>query len=166
MFKTLFRSFAVLVIVQPVVAGTAFAATAIGNMNVRISIVDECKVVTAIDMDFGTTGVIDASIDETSTISVHCTNGTPYTVGLGMGGGAGATVAVRKMTGPSSATVDYSLYRDAAHKQVWGVTPGEDTVAGTGNGSAQTMTVYGRVPAQRTPGAGAYSDIVPITIQY
>ncbi|WEX89472.1 spore coat U domain-containing protein [Sinorhizobium garamanticum] len=153
-------------IAHPILAGPAFAATATGNMNVRINIVAECKVVTATDMDFGTTGVIDANVDQTSSITVQCTNSTPYTVGLNAGGGIGATVAVRKMTGPASATVNYSLYRDAARTQVWGFTPGTDTVASTGNGNPQTMTVYGRVPVQTTPGAGAYSDIVAITVQY
>ncbi|WP_324764862.1 spore coat U domain-containing protein (plasmid) [Sinorhizobium meliloti] len=147
-------------------AAPALAATATGNMNVRITIQAECKVVTASDLDFGTRGVIDANIDQTSTISVQCTNGTPYTVGLSAGGGAGATVAVRRMTGTASATVNYTIYRDAARTQIWGVTAGTDVVSGTGNGNVQNLTAYGRVPAQTTPAAGVYSDIVAITVTY
>ncbi len=45
----------------------ALAATATGNMNVRITIQAECKIVTATDLDFGTKGVIDANVDQTST---------------------------------------------------------------------------------------------------
>ncbi|MGX5844360.1 Csu type fimbrial protein [Mesorhizobium sp. ArgA1] len=144
----------------------SFAATATGNMAVRITIQAECKVQTATDLDFGTKGVIDANVDQTSTISVQCTNSTPYNVGLGVGAGAGATTAVRKMTGPASAVVNYTLYRDAARTQLWGITVGTDTVAGTGNGAAQPLTVYGRVPPQTTPGAGVYSDTVQITVTY
>jgi spore coat protein U-like protein len=136
---------------------STFAATATGNLNVRINIQGECKVVSAADLDFGTKGVIDANLDQTT---------TPYTVGLNAGNGAGATVAVRKMTGPASATINYTIYRDAARTQLWGNTAGTDTVAGTGNGAAQSITAYGRVPAQNTPAPGVYSDVVAITVTY
>ncbi|AGA09922.1 spore coat U domain-containing protein [Sinorhizobium meliloti] len=162
----LLRAAAIAVLLGSVATGPAPAATATGNMNVRITIQAECKVVTATDLDFGTRGVIDANVDQTSTISVQCTNGTPYTVGLNAGNGAGATVAVRRMTGPASATVNYTIYRDAARTQVWGVTAGGDVVSGTGNGNVQNLTAYGRVPPQTTPAAGVYSDIVAITVTY
>lgn len=151
---------------QSLLAGSANAATATGNLTVRITIQAECKIQSAADLDFGSRGVIDANIDQTTAISVQCTNSTPYTVGLSAGAGAAATVAVRKMTGPAAAAVNYTLYRDAARTQPWGVTVGTDTVAGTGNGSAQPLTVYGRVPPQTTPAAGVYTDTVAITVTY
>ncbi|WP_295813717.1 spore coat U domain-containing protein [uncultured Nitratireductor sp.] len=144
----------------------ASAATATGSMNVQIQIVAECLVTSATDLDFGSEGIIATDIDQTSTISVRCTDGTPYNVGLGAGGGAGATVTNRLMTGPASATIGYALYRDAARTLNWGETVGTDTVAGTGNGDVQPITVYGRVPAQTTPGTGTYTDTVTITVTY
>ncbi|EAB6718307.1 spore coat U domain-containing protein, partial [Salmonella enterica subsp. enterica] len=66
-------------------AGPVAAATISGNMNVKISITNECKTVTATDLDFGSSGVISAAIDATSTITVTCTKGTPFSVGLGQG---------------------------------------------------------------------------------
>ncbi|WP_409528142.1 spore coat protein U domain-containing protein [Rhizobium sp.] len=39
-------------------------------------------------------------------------------------------------------------------------------VTGTGTGSPQTLTVYGRVPAQNTPAPGTYSDTVVVTVSY
>ncbi|KSV64860.1 spore coat protein U [Sinorhizobium sp. GW3] len=145
---------------------SAFAATATGNLTVRITIQAECKIQTATDLDFGTRGVIDANLDQSTTIGVQCTTGTPYTVGLSAGAGSGATVALRKMTGPAAATINYILYRDTARTQLWGVTAGTDTVAGTGNGNVQNLTVYGRVPPQATPAAGVYTDTVAITVTY
>ncbi|EBW2353380.1 ABC transporter permease subunit, partial [Salmonella enterica subsp. enterica serovar Enteritidis] len=65
-------------------------------MNVKISITNECKTVTATDLDFGSSGVISAAIDATSTITVTCTKGTPFSVGLGQGLN-GASVTARKM---------------------------------------------------------------------
>lgn len=137
------------------VSQAAHAATATGQFNVTITIQSNCVLASATDLAFGTQGVISANIDAQSTITVQCTNTTPYNIGLNVGNGAGATVAARKMTGPASATMTYSAYRDAARTLVWGQTIGTDTVAATGNGSAQPVTVYGRVPPQTTPGAGA-----------
>lgn len=145
---------------------SAIAATATGSMNVRITITDECKVQTASDLDFGSHGVIDANVDQTSTINVQCTTGKSYNVGLSAGAGSGATVAVRKMTGPLAATIDYTIYRESTRTQLWGTTIPTDTVGGTGNGAIQPLTVYGRVPPQTTPPAGLYTDTVSITITY
>jgi spore coat protein U-like protein len=43
---------------------------------------------------------------------------------------------------------------------------GIDTVAGTGNGSAQTLSVYGRIAPQTTPAPGAYADTVNVTVTF
>ena len=144
----------------------ALAATATGSFAVRITITTECKLVSASDLDFGSHGVIDANLDSTSAISVQCTTGTPYNVGIGLGTGSGASLTARLMTGPGAATVSYNLYRDVNHTNVWGTTVLTDTVSGTGNGAVQPITVFGRVPPQSTPGAGAYSDTVAVTVTY
>lgn len=164
--KTSIRALALTAALPLLWFSPAQGATATGNMTVKITIQAECKVQTATDMDFGTRGVIDANIDQTSIISVQCTTSTPYTVGLSAGGGSGATIAIRKMTSPAPATIDYSLYRDVGRTQLWGTTIGTDTVAGTGNGALQPLTVYGRVPIQTTPAAGVYTDTVAITVTY
>ncbi|OYR19401.1 spore Coat Protein U domain protein [Brucella thiophenivorans] len=70
------------------------------------------------------------------------------------------------MTGPGGATITYSLYRNAARDTVWGDTTGTNTLAGTGTGAAQQLTVYGRVPPQNTPAPGTYTDTVTATITY
>lgn len=149
-----------------VTALTADAATATANINVRLDILSECLINAVPDLNFGSNGVLATNVDATTTVTVQCTNGTPYTVGLSAGAGAGATVSARLLTGPAAQTVTYGLYRDASHTQVWGVTIGVNTVAGTGNGAAQNLTVYGRVAPQTTPGAGTYTDIVTATVTY
>lgn len=72
----------------------------------------------------------------------------------------------RMRLGATGNYVTYELYRDPARTQRWGVTTGSDTVPGTGTGSAQNLTVYGRVPASQTVPAGSYSDVVTITVTY
>jgi spore coat protein U-like protein len=142
--------------------GTKQATSAGSNWSATINA--NC-LVSASNLNFGTVGALVSSIDATSSISVQCTKGTPYAVGLGIGTGPGATVANRLMTsGP--AQVSYSLYTNSGHTTVWGNTVGTNTVSGTGNGSSQGLTVYGRVPAQTTPAPATYSDTIVVTVTY
>ncbi|WP_416798763.1 spore coat U domain-containing protein [Ciceribacter azotifigens] len=150
----------------PLLTCPAEAQTTTDSFTVQIQITAECLINSATTLDFGASGVLSSATTGTSEITVQCTNGTTYNVGLNAGLGAGATVASRKMTGPASATVTYSLYSDAAHTTVWGETIGTDTVSGTGTGASQVYTVYGQVPAQSTPAAGTYSDTITVTVTY
>lgn len=149
-------------------AGSGLAATATADMNVRITIQDACSITSATDMDFGTHGVISANVDQVSAINVQCTPLTPYSVALNEGNGAGATIAVRKMTGVSG-TINYSLYTDALRTDVWGTGGGGangSTVGGLGTGLPIPHVVYGRVPPQTTSGAGVYTDVIAVTVTY
>src|SRR4051812_10023563 len=146
-------------------ASVSFAATSTATFSVQVTIVATCTINSASALNFGSQGVLTANVDQTSTIQVQCTNTTPYNIGLDAGLGSGATVAVRKMTS-GGATVNYTLYSDSGRTTVWGVTIGTNTVAGTGNGAAQSYTVYGRIPAQTTPAPGSYADTVTVTVSY
>ncbi len=146
--------------------GAASAQTSTSQLKVTLSVQSECKLTSTSDLAFGTTGVIQAAISATGTIGVQCTNTTPYNIGLNAGSGTGATVAARKMTSGSGSTILYDIYRDSARTLVWGDTVASNTLAGTGTGAVQTLTVYGRVPIQNTPAAGTYSDTVTVTVTY
>lgn len=116
------------------------------------------------DIDFGTRGLLSAPVDTTATISPQCTRTTPYQVGLD--DGLHALGQTRRMRSAAGRHVRYELYRDAARTQRWGNTPSTDTLAGTGDGSVQNLTVHARVEAQSTPPTGTYSDTVTVTIYY
>jgi spore coat protein U-like protein len=116
-------------------------------------------------LNFGSTGVLRAVLDNTSSISVTCTNGAPYTIALD-GGLSGATNPVQRKMSQASATIIYGLYQDSGRAVPWGDSVGANTMAGTGSGLTQTFTVYGRVPVQNTPAPGTYSDTVVLTISY
>jgi spore coat protein U-like protein len=146
-------------------ASAAYGATTTTTFTVQITITASCIINSASTMNFGSQGVLAADVDQTSTIQVQCTNTTPYNVGLNVGTGSGATMAVRKMTNGGN-TVNYSLYSNAGRTTVWGDTIATDTVAATANGASQSYTVYGRVPAQTTPAPGAYSDTITVTVTY
>ena len=149
------------------ISTACWAATTTTNFNVQITITNSCTIVSATNLNFGSVGVIGAAgVDSTSTITVQCTSLAPYNVGLSAGIGSGATVGSRFMTSAASNKVGYSLYQDAAHSLVWGETIGTDTIAGTGTGASQALTVYGHVPSQATPAAAVYNDTVTATVTY
>jgi spore coat protein U-like protein len=133
------------------------------QFGVTASVVASCGI-SATNMNFG--NYAGALTNSTSTVSVSCTSGTTYNVGLNAGVGSGATVTNRKMTSPASATLKYALYRNNTHTQNWGVTIGTDTASGTGNGSAQPLTVYGQMAAGQSGNPAIYTDTITATITY
>lgn len=148
---------------QGAVASQAQTATA--TFDVQITIQSDCAITSTNNLDFGTQGVLDANVDATTTLQVQCTSGTPYDVGLDAGLASGATVTTRQMTSGAN-TIDYELFSDSTRTTNWGETVSTDTVTETGTGSAQTFTVYGRVPVQSTPAAGTYTDTIGITVTF
>ena len=121
--------------------------------------------VTATNMDFGSNGFLTTAKDATSSISLRCTINQPFTVGLNGGNASASNPTQRKMS-KGAEQITYGLYRDAGRTQPWGSTINTDTAAGTGSGTSQSLTVYGRVPAQATPSPGTYSDTVVVTVTY
>jgi spore coat protein U-like protein len=143
---------------------SAFAVTTVTTTFGVTATVQATCLISATAMGFGTyTGV---AIPTTSTVSVTCTNTTPYNVGLSTGLGTGATVTARKMTGPAGALLNYAMYSDSLRTVNWGQTIGTDTVTGIGNGSAQPLTVYGLLPASQYLAPGLYSDTITATVTY
>ena len=128
------------------------------------TVITSCGV-SASNINFGTLGFISSNFDSNGAVTALCTNGSPYNVGLSAGNGSGATVAARKMTNGAN-TVTYSLYTTISRTTVWGNTIGTNTLSGTGTGTNQTLTVYGRVPPQTTPPVGTYSDTVVVTVTF
>ena len=104
--------------------------------------------------------------DVASTLTITCTNTTTYNVGLDAGTATGATVTTRKMTGPTSAKLNYAMYRNSTRTLNWGNTVGSDTLSSTGNGSAQLSNVFGRLAGGQVVPVGAYSDTIIVTVTY
>lgn len=137
--------------------------TATSNFAVTATVQSSCTI-SAGPLAFGTYTVAAAST-ATSSISVTCTNSTGYNVGLNAGSTPLATVTTRQMVNGAN-TLNYTLYSDSGRTKNWGNTIGTDTVTGTGSGAAQTLTVYGTVPAAQFATPGSYADTVTATITY
>jgi spore coat protein U-like protein len=146
-----------------VAASSAGAATATGTMAVTSTIQSNCTVATS-PLAFGTYSSA-STLNGSSTVSVTCTNTTPYNVGFDAGQATGATVTSRKMTNGAQ-TLAYALYQDAGHSTNWGNTVGTDTVTGTGSGSAQNINIYGQIASGQSSAPGSYSDTITVTVTY
>jgi spore coat protein U-like protein len=153
---------AVVAIAGLVLCPTAIGATATTAFAISVAVPATC-VITATALNFASyTGAVDLA---TSTLTMTCSNTTRYNVGLNAGQASGATVSTRRMSN-GAAGLSYSLYSDTNRTLNWGQTVGIDTVTGTGNGSAQVLTVFGRVPAGQFVTPGNYSDTIIATVTY
>lgn len=121
--------------------------------------------VSATTLDFGKHGVLDSSVDAASQITVTCTTGAAYNIGLD-GGTTGAVDPTQRKMSLGATRITYGIYRDALRTQPWGSTIGTNTATGTGTGAATIFSVYGRTPAQVTPAPGIYTDTIVVTVTY
>ena len=137
--------------------GAAQAQTTTANFQVTANVVSSCTV-GATDLAFGNyTATAGADLPATSTITVTCTNGETYGIGLD------GTPMTRQMSGPSSSVLNYGMFSDATYAAAFGFGP----TGATGTGVAQVYTVFGRVLAgQFAARAGAHSDTVLVTVSY
>jgi spore coat protein U-like protein len=133
------------------------------TFTVSASVLSNCNIA-ATNINFGSQGVLAANIDMTGSLSVTCTAGTAYNIGLDDGHqNAGPTGRAMSL---GANKVGYGLYQNSARSLVWGSSIPSNTVGGTGTGSAQPLTVYARVPPQATPPAGVYTDVIVVTVTY
>lgn len=150
--------------------GLSMAVTASNTFQVTATVISSCTV-SGTTLNFGNT--IDSlatptPVDATSTLTVTCSNTTPYTVALNAGTNAGgaSNFSTRTMKSGSN-TLTYQLYTDVGRSTVWGDgTASSSTSAGTGTGSAQTLSIYGRLPSIANAVPGSYTDTVTVTVTY
>jgi spore coat protein U-like protein len=104
-------------------------------------------------------------LDATSTLSINCTRATPYYVNLGDGLYRDGSFYPR-MTSTGGTPIGYRLYQNAARTIEWRNTYNLDGKSGTGTGTTQTLTVYGRVGANQYGTPGLYTDTIIATVTY
>ena len=130
------------------------------QFGVNATVAAGCSV-SATDLNFGNySGLL---INATSTVTVSCTNTTPYYVNLG--NGLHASDFYPQLYGNGS-YLSYRLYQDAAWSKEWRNTYNFDGESGTGNGLVQSLTVYGQMPAAAAGNPGPYTDTIIVTVTY
>ncbi|HTI66918.1 MAG TPA: spore coat U domain-containing protein [Caulobacteraceae bacterium] len=148
-------------------AGAAQAATTNGNLTIGASILDTCSVANG-SLDFGTVdpaaGVV---VPVTTTISVTCSLGVTFSVGLG--DGANFSGGNRRMYSAGSTDyLTYGLYKDLLVSQRFGEAVAGERVAGQiGLGLVPNLIpVFGAIPAAQSARGGTYADTVLVTVHY
>jgi spore coat protein U-like protein len=145
----------------------AVAATDTTTFTVSASILSDCNL-SATNLSFGLYDPAAGSpTDATSTVSVYCTTGLGYTLGLNVGTGGGSyTTRTLDSLGNK---LNFNLYTSAARTTVWGDGTGATgTIAGTGLGllSVGNHTVYGRMAAGQSDTVGVYASVVTVTVTF
>lgn len=149
----------------------AFAATAQSTLTVNATVPAIC-VISPATLSFGTYDPVGANaavgspLDGSATITVACTKGSNYWLGLGLGANASGTT--RRMVANGSDYLAYELYQETGRSTVWGNTaataPAAVVAASTG---VVTFTVYGRIAGGlTTTPSGSFSDTVQTTINF
>lgn len=162
------RVFAILaLIIASGFAPDALAQSTSTTFQVRMSITSTCLFTApaSTDVDFSGHPSTAVNVDAAGSLTVQCTPGTAYNLALDGGQNAGAGGVTDRHMSNGTTLVPYQLYRDASRSLVWGNSVGTNTLAGTGNGAAQTVPVFGRVPSANFP-AGSYLDVVTATVVY
>ena len=144
----------------------AFAATTSTTLNVDAIVTANCTV-SAGALSFGNVDPLGGDVDASATLTVTCTNGTDWDAAAGVGSGSGASYAARRMSSGGN-LLDYNVYTNALRTNVWGDGTGTTvTIASSGTGAAQNVTIYGRVPTGQTGAVpGNYADTVAVTVTY
>ncbi len=135
-----------------------------------------CQLNSTSTVDFGNIndiGTTKRDYTAQGAVNSTCNFGTPYSIYLGDGNNRIAG-SFRRMTNSNNEFIPYQLYKDSNYSTVWDATGGVTNVGGTGGvsktgtGSAQTTTVYGKIPQGTAIASrpGVYSDSVVVTVTY
>jgi spore coat protein U-like protein len=138
--------------------GSATLAQETATLNVSATVQATCELQGG-SLNFGTYSAAEASEAQTE-FGYTCTEGANITVTLD--GGGNLTEGSRAMSG-GGGTLLYGLFKDPARADAWGIATDGLVVSGTAPGP-QTVTVYGRIPADQQVSPGEYSDTVQITL--
>lgn len=132
------------------------AKTAKADFKVKIEVLSTCAI-NATDIDFGSINSATTATDKTGTLSVTCTNQTPYKVGLSGSG---------KMTHESdtNSSVAYQLFQTTGDKNQWD--NDSNQYSATGSGNLQAIPVIAKVSGSTNVRAGKYIDTVTATVTY
>jgi spore coat protein U-like protein len=149
-------------------------ATSEFYFNVFATVIPNCMISNIVNLNFGGIATLTSNVDNVGSVSVQCTNTTPYSIGIN--NGSYASGSQRQMYSATTGSyVSYNLYTDSARTSAWTASTspssctggGGTCVLGTGTGATQpAVTVYGRVPPQTTPGTGTYTDVVVVTVTF
>jgi spore coat protein U-like protein len=146
------------------------AGTTTTTMTVGTTLVSGCSV-SAAPLAFGSYTPGAGAISGSTTITLRCSNGALYAVGLNAGSTAGASYGTRLLANGAS-TLQYNLYTSSARTSVWGDGSGSTQIVSghsLGFTTPITLTVFGQVfdsSANQLTAPGNYSDTILVVLSY
>lgn len=129
------------------VTGTppALAQNIVSEIKIKLTIGIGCSVVVVKDVDFGVWSTLDETLSAEGSVMLICSEGLQYTVGFD-GGQAGDVNRRQLIHSNGVDTIDYQIYRDQAHKFVWG---NRESLVVSGVGTGHITGIAGLCGYQR-----------------
>ena len=127
--------------------------------------------VTATSLNFGTFS--GSRVDAGGTVSVTCNgNGNNNIAAISLSEGNSHSFLDRYMFEGGGNELHYNLYVDGAYSTIWGNGVGETQLKfqqfdfrQVGD-VTQSATIFGRIPIQAVPAAGAYADTIIVIVTF
>lgn len=141
----------------------ALAATATASFSVTATVLSSCQA-TPSTQQFRSYAT--ATTNAASTISVSCTQPTPYVVSLQAGDVPTESATIGKVTSSGTALPSGAQPSLPEHRINRGQTTETRTVAATGNGSPQWRAVPDRPATAKNPAPGVDPDAIMVSITY
>lgn len=138
------------------------AATVTDNLAVTATVIANCSIdATTVPLAFGNYDAVVANAstpkDAAASVDVTCTDGA---MGVTLGAGNGLAFSGTRRMSSGANRLPYELYSDASRTAAFAA----ESV--TADGTAQTIDIYGRIPAANTAAIGSYTDTVVMTVTF
>lgn len=144
-----------------------------GTVRVTVTVTPDCTLQTS-DINFGSAPLAGSFAPVTSSLSIRCTKGSAYTVGMSMGNQP-ADELRRMKNSASNDYLKYQIFKQMNGTERWGPEGNERRASETADSGAQSLdgTTFQNfqfraqvVPEQPTPPAGSYSDNVIVDVRF
>ena len=148
-------------------ANAVLDTTITSSFQVQITITKTCTITSGTPITFGSVVANTVPAKASTNLSVTCSKGTPYTIGLQPSNGDTAGAGNMSGTGANGDKVAYQLYSTANGSTIWGNTTSgtPNIVSGSGQGALVAVPVYAGVAnTNLTP--DTYTDTVTVTFTY
>ncbi len=147
-------------------AGDAVAANATSTFTVSTKVNPACTISAAnlVFPDYDPFAAADTT--GTSTVTLTCSKNTSYSVTLSPGSST-TFPATRTMKGTGTHTIDYNIFTEVAHTNVWGDSSGGVAVANFAPSKAPfNLTMYGNITLGQDVYVDNYSDSITATVTF
>lgn len=152
-----------------VCVGTPQTGTQAMSTQLTMTVTNDCITISAPDVNFGSAPLVSNFPAVSQSVSITCTKGSNYTVGINNGANAGSG-NVRYMVNGSN-TMSYDIYKESGSNR-WGPSGTERWASSaassvSSDGTVNTYNYTARVlGGQNTPPAGAYTDTLVVDVAF